>query len=198
MMVHHVLNTRINIHLIKKLLIELKKKIDYSNLNHIGSQKLWSNHQSLVNKWLKRLKNYDKKFWAKSDEDKDNLSGLPYDCKIEIIRRINCGHDLIHFSECNKELNNIICKEEVSLWRELCFYKFTFGIILAELRERKVEIQSEFITNHDLDWKSIYFKLNARHLPQEVVYVDIVQKCAHCKCLYWKVNVQILFSLKMN
>lgn len=67
MMLNHVLNTRIHIHLIKTLLVKLKEKIKSTEFNHIGSKTLWENHSNLVNRWLVRLENYEKKFWAKND-----------------------------------------------------------------------------------------------------------------------------------
>ena len=188
-MLNHVLNTRIHIHLIKALLIELKDKIENSKFNHIGSQLFWSNHMTFVNNCLERLENYDKKFWAKDDyETTQSFSNLPYECKLEIIKRINSGYDLVSISKCSKEFHDIIEKES-SLWRKLCFHSFEILNILAELKTQNIEFknENEIINRNDLNWKLIYFKLHSRHVPQEV-YADIVQKCNHCKCLYWKVH----------
>ena len=190
MMLNHVLNTRIHIHLIKALLMKLKEKIKSTELNHIGSKTLWENHLNLINKWLERLENYEKKFWAKNDSEAlHSFSNLPFECKLEIIRRVNSGYDLVSLSKCNKEFYDIIGKEEL-LWKQLCFYSFSSLNILKELKTQNIDIENEndLQKRKDLNWKLIYFKLKSRLIPQEV-YVDIVQKCNHCKCLFWKVRI---------
>jgi hypothetical protein len=190
-MLNYVLNTRIHIHLIKTLLVKLKEKIKSTEFNHIGSKTLWENHSNLINRWLVRLENYEKKFWAKNDSEMTihSFANLPFECKLEIIKRVNSGYDLVSLSKCNKEFYDIIGKEE-SLWKKLCFYSFNSSNILKELKKQNIEIESEneIKIRKDLNWKLIYFKLKRRHIPQEV-YVDIVQKCNHCKCLFWKVRV---------
>lgn len=188
MMLNHVLNTRIHIHLIKTLLVKLKEKIKSTVFNHFGSKTLWENHSNLINRWLVRLENYEKKFWAKNDNEMtiNSFSNLPVECKLEIIKRVDSGYDLVSLSKCNKEFYDIIGKEE-SLWKKLCFYSFDSLNILKELKKQNIEIESEdeLRNRKDLNWKLIYFKLKRRHISQEI-YVDFVVKCNHCKCLFWK------------
>lgn len=193
MMLYHVLRTRINAHLVKRLLIDFKKKIqDSYNENHIGSQKLWDRHLNLIDKWLKRLKNYEKKFWPVYSKPANiTFETLPTECKFEILKRINCGFDLLNLSTCNKEFYDIISREMI-LWRNLCIYKFDRENILNLLSEQNVKVdddKDEILNNNELDWKTYYFKLISRHKPHDV-FVDIIQKCQHCKCLFWKVNMK--------
>ena len=123
-----------------------------------------------------------------SSENKENsLAGfesIPYDCKLEIMRRLNTGLDLVNLSKCNKSLNDIVNKE-LAIWKNLCQFHFQQTHINSLLNNKSSK-EIEAIES-DLDWKSIYFKLKRRFGHREV-YVDMIHKCFHCKSLFWKVS----------
>lgn len=208
-MLIQVIKRQENLSVMRKLLIDFKKKIQdsyYYYFYYVGSQKLWEKHVSTINRWeemldnpnhkkVKRLiNNFNKKSNMEtanksiSSENKENsLAGfesIPYDCKLEIMRRLNTGLDLVNLSKCNKSLNDIVNKE-LAIWKNLCQFHFQQTHINSLLNNKSSK-EIEAIES-DLDWKSIYFKLKRRFGHREV-YVDMIHKCFHCKSLFWKVS----------
>jgi hypothetical protein len=134
----------------RKLLVDFKKKIQesyYYYFYYIGSQKLCEKHLARISRWqemldnpnckrVKRLKGNLKRGgggFNQDDLDKENnnktnlnnvsIDSIPLDCKIEIMRRLNTGLDLVNLSKCSKSLNNIVTKE-LSIWKNLCQFHF--------------------------------------------------------------------------
>jgi hypothetical protein len=128
----------------RKLLVDFKKKIQesyYYYFYYIGSQKLCEKHLARINRWqemldnpnCKRVKrltgNLKRGFQDDLDKENNNASNnvsmdnIPLDCKIEIMRRLNTGLDLVNLSKCSKSLNNIVTKE-LSIWKNLCQFHF--------------------------------------------------------------------------
>jgi hypothetical protein len=197
----------------------------YYYFYYVGSQKLWEKHLATINRWqemldnpnhkrVKRLMNsYNKKAVNQSTstsitgvyenlkENKNstssaaNFENIPYDCKLEIMRRLNTGLDLVNLSKCNQNLNKIISKE-LAIWQNLCKYHFQQSHINSILNkccmkqtsgERTHEAkENEKTEPSELDWKFVYFRLKRRYGHREV-YVDMIHKCFYCKCLFWKV-----------
>lgn len=221
-----VIRTQENTNTMRKLLIDFKKVVQDSTnfyyFYHIGSQKLGEKHLETINKWQKKLENpsnskrlkrlatpnTSKKITSTETdktEDKENhtkstIEKIPFDCKLEIMRRLNSGLDLVNLSKCSKGLNQII-SEELSMWKNLCKFHFQQTNInslvsnsyqLKSVKSVKVIKNDETI--NELDWKSIYFKLKKRYGHREV-YVDMIQQCFHCKCLFWKVENLIIYSI---
>jgi hypothetical protein len=210
----------------RKLLFDFKKKIQdsyYYYFYYIGSQKLSEKHLATISKWQEMLENPNHKkvkrltshhhFFinmkssisqANDEINKENkipsLETIPLDCKIEIMRRLNTGLDLINLSQCNRNLNDIINKE-IAIWKNLCQFHFQQTNINAlltksnKIQGNKNENNQESLSSTkqhsfssqptDLDWKQIYFKLKRRYGHREV-YVDMIHKCLYCKCLFWK------------
>jgi hypothetical protein len=210
----------------RKLLFDFKKKIQdsyYFYFFYIGSKKLSEKHLATISKWQEMLENPNHRkvkrltshhhfvinmktsISQKNDDiNKENntasLDTIPLDCKIEIMRRLNTGLDLINLSQCNKNLNDIINKE-LAIWKNLCqfhFHQTNINAILTRTNKNQttknennqetitcIKNNSSFPQSADLDWKQIYFKLKRRYGHREV-YVDMIHKCLFCKCLFWK------------
>lgn len=192
----------------------------YFYFYYIGSQTLGDRHLAIINKWqhmlenpnsFKRVKRLNVNNKSKqqttattnTDEtsnDKENnnantgtvgFENIPFDCKLEIMRRLNTGLDLVNLSKCNKGLNQIITKE-IAIWKNLCQFHFQQTNINVLLNKQFKNNSKNEINNdknepneHDLDWKLIYFKLKRRYGHREV-YADMIHKCFHCKSLFWK------------
>lgn len=215
-MLVQVLVTNENFNIMKKLLIDFKKKLQnsyYYYFYYIGSQQLWEKHLNKLIKWINLLCNYEIKmkkqfelFNNSSNHSQTNqqmltLANLPNDCKLEIMRRLNNGLDLINVSKCNKNFHNML-SQELSVWKDLCVYHYqqtNINEVLKQkssanlyLNNKKLQLNETNINRvDDLDWKSLYFKLKRRYGHKEV-YADMIHKCGYCKCLFWKVNVQNL------
>ena len=205
----------------RKLLFDFKKKIQdsyYYYFYYIGSQKLSEKHLATISKWQEMLDNPNHKkvkrltshhhfvinmkqpiSQTNDDINKENKSAsletIPLDCKIEIMRRLNTGLDLINLSQCNRNLNDIINKE-IAIWKNLCQFHFHQTNINALLinktnkntndnNQETMSCSNSKVNSSDLDWKQIYFKLKRRYGHREV-YVDMIHKCLYCKCLFWK------------
>lgn len=253
-MIIQVIKTQENLNVMRKLLIDLKKKIAdcyFYYFYYIGSQKLSEKYLSRIAKWqemldnpnhkrakrlikshhhhhVKRLTNTNKNNMSLANNNNNtindnNKSGaafesIPFDCKLEIMRRLNTGLDLINLAKCSKNLN-VIITQELAIWKNLCQFHFhqtninsmliskkpkskpnaTFPTTASGTSEISLQMQITTITenenknsesNHNYDydnddWKRIYFNLKKRYGHREV-YVDMIHKCAHCKCLFWK------------
>lgn len=218
-MLVQVIRTQENTNTMRKLLIDFKKVVQDSTnfyyFYHIGSQKLGEKHLETINKWQKKLENStsskrpkrlsssnsSKKITTNETEiidDKENntvnttnIEKIPFDCKLEIMRRLNSGLDLVNLSKCSRGLNQII-SEELSMWKNLCKFHFQQTNINSlvsssyQLKSAKsIKVMKADDKINELDWKSIYFKLKKRYGHREV-YVDMIQQCFHCKCLFWK------------
>lgn len=208
----------------RKLLFDFKKKIQdsiYFYFYYIGSQKLCERHLATINKWqimlenpnsFKRVKRLNvnknrqqqQQNTNETSNDKENnnansntigFENIPVDCKLEIMRRLNTGLDLVNLSQCSKNLNHIISKE-LSIWKNLCQFHFQQTNINSFLNKQfsksqniKMETNSDINKNepNEHDWKQIYFKLKRRYGHREV-YADMIHKCFHCKSLFWKVS----------
>ena len=216
-----MIRTQENLNVMRKLLFDFKKKIQDSYFYyfyHIGSQKLCERHLATIGKWQEMLENPNSHKRVKrlissnsltssvnlnmttndderhNYEDKENNAGfekIPFDCKLEIIRRLNTGLDLVNLAKCNRSLNDIISKELI-IWKNLCQFHFQQAHInsLVTMRPRAGDEsqqlqQQQQQQQNDLDWKQMYFKLKRRYGHREV-YVDMVHKCYYCKCLFWK------------
>ena len=207
----------------RKLLVDFKKKIQesyYYYFYYVGSQKLWEKHLATINRWQEMLDNpnhkrvkrlissHNKKSVnnAVNDKMKENkgatpsssgasFDNIPFDCKLEIMRRLNTGLDLVNLSKCNQNLNKIISKE-LAIWQNLCKYHFQQthinGLLNKCCNKKQTTGESaldakETLEPTELDWKFIYFRLKRRYGHREV-YVDMIHKCFYCKCLFWKVD----------
>jgi hypothetical protein len=166
----------------RKLLKDFQKKIQESYFyyfHYVGSQKLCEKHLKTIIKWqdmlenphhrkVKRLINNNKKIplsTNKSDESTNNsLENISFDCKLEILRRLNDGLDLVNISLCNKSFNQIVnC--ELAMWKNLCMFHFHQQNINQLLAQSKSPLHSELIKSksfekkdnedNELDWKSI-------------------------------------------
>lgn len=127
-----------------------------------------------------------------------HFDNIPIDCKLEIMRRLNCGLDLINLSKCNRNLNDLI-SNELKIWKNLCQFHFqqtNINSFVNRLQSTTATSSSKsavkvdeanLFANDNLDWKQIYFRLKRRYGHREV-YVDMVHKCYHCKSLFWKVK----------
>jgi hypothetical protein len=129
-----------------------------------------------------------------------HFDNIPIDCKLEIMRRLNCGLDLINLSKCNRNLNDLI-SNELKIWKNLCQFHFqqtninsfvnrlqsTTATTTSSSKSAVKVDEANLFANDNLDWKQIYFRLKRRYGHREV-YVDMVHKCYHCKSLFWKVK----------
>ena len=225
-----MIKTQENLNVMRKLLFDLKKKIQDScfyYFYHIGSQKLGEKHLATITKWqaklesasgrkpVKRLStNNNSKSTNPNDDENCNkendktitIENIPFDCKLEIMRRLNSGLDLVNLSKCSSSLNGIINKE-LTMWKDLCRFHFQQAHINSLVNQPlHLKLKSKppaFSTNkqdehiNELDWKSMYFKLKKRYGHREV-YANMIHKCFHCKCLFWKVNSNILTRFFFN
>jgi hypothetical protein len=160
----------------------------------------------------------------KENNNKASFDLIPLDCKIEIMRRLNTGLDLVNLSKCNKSLNDII-SQEIIIWKSLCQHHFhqaqLNSLLLTNSSALKLKLKKPSQNNisnsnqsqsqssssssssssstssisddddnqvNDLDWKFIYFRLKKRYGHREV-YANMIYKCFHCKCLFWKVKI---------
>lgn len=200
-MLIQVITTNENLNIMKKLLLDFKKKIQnsyYYYFYYIGSQKLWEKHLNTLTKWINLLFNYENKanktkidgFCQQHEPyNSEKFVNLPNDCKLEIIRRLNNGLDIVNISKCNKGLHDVI-QREIGVWKNLCLYHFQQEKINQLLKQKSVanmivKKNDEQTHENDLDWKTLYFKLKRRYGHKEV-YADMIQKCSYCKCLFWK------------
>lgn len=182
---------------------------------HIGSQKLGDKHLATIKKWQKKLENPNsmrrlkrlstssttlRRFNTNSNDseqiynkENDNttsqrtLENIPFDCKLEIMRRLNTGLDIVNLSKCSRGLNDIIT-QELSMWKNLCNFHFQQAHInsLVNRTPNSMKTANQKIDEiNELDWKSMYFKLKKRYGHREV-YVDMIHQCFHCKCLFWR------------
>ena len=204
-----VIRTQENLGVMRKLLIDLKKKIQDEvylyHFHYIGSQKLCERHLKTIAKWQEMLENPNSHRRVKRLANNTNTSmtntsieSISFDCKLEIMRRLNNGLDLVNLSQCSKGFNNIISKE-LAIWKQLCQFHYQQQHIkqllasttTSKQKDNSVEETSKSTAttasteNGDLDWKLIYFKLKKRFGHREI-YVDMVHKCLQCKCLFWK------------
>ncbi len=214
-MLIQVIKSQENTNTMRKLLFDFKKAIQDSTnfyyFYHIGSQKLGDRHLATINKWQKKLespkqrRHYSspKRLRVTSNEDKENsatamstIENIPFDCKVEIMRRLNSGLDLVNLAKCSRNLNDVV-SQELRIWKDLCKFHFqqtSINSIVSNsynLRPRGVKATKCDRTNDtekkELDWKSIYFRLKGRYGHREV-YADMLHQCFHCKCLFWKVK----------
>ena len=203
-MLTHVISTNENINIMKKLLLDFKKKIQnsyYYYFYYIGSQKLWEQHLNTLTKWINLLFSYENKikktstntnnetfYHHHSSYGSESFGNLPFDCKLEIIRRLNNGLDIVNISKCNKGLHDVI-QHEIGIWKNLCKYHFHQEKINQLLKQKSVanliKKKEDSTNDDDLDWKTLYFKLKRRYGHKEV-YADMIHKCSYCKCLFWK------------
>ncbi|RNA34332.1 F-box only 25 isoform X2 [Brachionus plicatilis] len=195
-MIIQALRSKENTNLVRKLLATLKKKIQESiffYFHYIGSQKLCDSHLNKISKWQELLDTETKK--DKLRHLKENIGAnylevMPRDCKLEILRRLNSGLDIVNMSMANKSLNQAI-SNEILVWKNLCQFHFNQSQINQHvIRLKKQNGENENTSQHtegidSLDWKLIYFKLTKRFGRKEV-YADMVNKCMSCKCLFWK------------
>lgn len=194
-MLIQVIKKQENLNVMRKLLVDFKKKIQecyYYYFYYVGSQKLCEKHLATINKWqemldnpvhvksaaggVKRLVNGNKKSTPAS------FDNIPFDCKLEILRRLNTGLDLVNLSKCNQTLNTIISKE-LAIWQNLCKYHFQQTHINSLLTTKRKDDHQE--PPSELDWKFVYFRLKRRYGHREI-YADMIHKCFYCKCLFWK------------
>lgn len=190
--------------------------------HYIGSQKLCDRHLTTINKWIEILENPNHKKVKRllkinastarraneNDENADNSGNekenhhkkasnfdcIPTDCKLEIMRRLTNGLDLINLSKCNKGLNDLI-SNELKIWKNLCQFHFqqtninSFVTRLSTNNNNNKFDKTKESIDTNLDWKQIYFKLRRRYGHREV-YADMIHKCCNCKSLFWKVTFQ--------
>ncbi len=220
-MLIQVIKSQENTNTMRKLLVDFKKAIQDSTnfyyFYHIGSQKLGDRHLETINKWQKKLESNNqrkvnpKRLRFTAGKDKENstnslstttttttttIESIPFDCQLEIMRRLNSGLDLVNLAKCNHSLNNVI-SQELRMWKDLCKFHFQQTSINSlvsnsyNLRPRGMKAKnnenSDDMDNKELDWKSIYFRLKGRYGHREV-YADMLHQCFHCKCLFWKVS----------
>jgi len=202
-MLEQVIESKQNMNVMRKLLMDYKVKLQSSyhyHFHYIGSQQLGERHLMRISKWLQRLEKEITKTSLRPHhlncQNVENMSGelnmmnIPNDCKLEILRRLNTGLDLVNLSKCNKSFNSIISRE-ISIWQNLCFYHFQQSNINQVLAKKANDQNTPKVAHQnddgetELDWKLIYFRLKRRYGHKEV-YVDMVHKCMHCKCLFWK------------
>ena len=220
-----VIRTQENTHIMQKLLHDLKRKIQESYFyyfHYVGSQKLCEKHLKCIQNWQEMLDKSSsqhapnhRKLKRLAPTSSTNttktfsLDNISFDCKLEIMRRLNNGLDLVNLSQCSKSLN-VIINRELSIWKSLCQFHYQqqhinqFVTKLVKLNDSQNEraeqenderhVRSDERNFHsDLDWKSIYFRLKKRYGHREV-YVDMIHKCVHCKCLFWRVKIFIFAS----
>jgi F-box protein 25/32 len=199
-MLIHVIKKQENLNVMRKLLVDFKKKIQecyYYYFYYVGSQKLCEKHLATINRWqemldnpvhankgVKRLVNGTKR----SSNTLASFDNIPFDCKLEIMRRLNTGLDLVNLSKCNQTLNTIISKE-LAIWQNLCKYHFQQTHINSLLTTKRKDSNNTNDTLNqepsELDWKFVYFRLKRRYGHREI-YADMIHKCFYCKCLFWK------------
>lgn len=138
---------------------------------------------------------------GEKENNNTSFESIPIDCKLEIIRRLNCGLDLVNLSQCNRNLNDLI-SSELKIWKNLCQFHFqqaSINSFVNRLNKSSGEQHSGFGSKEsspdisELDWKSVYFRLKRRFGHREI-YADMVHKCYHCKSLFWKVLI-FLFNI---
>lgn len=194
----------------------IQDSTNYYYFYHIGSQKLGEKHLETLTKWQKKLENpntnikrlkrlstsnvnntrkLSEALSEKISDDKENntsmaektLESIPFDCKLEIMRRLNTGLDLVNLAKCSRGLNQVI-SQELTMWKNLCNFHFQQAHINSLVNRSPTsssQLQKTQDQINEVDWKSMYFRLKKRYGHREV-YVDMIQQCFHCKCLFWK------------
>ena len=125
-----------------------------------------------------------------------SLENIPFDCKLEIMRRLNTGLDLVNLAKCSRGFNQVI-SQELTMWKNLCNFHFQQAQINALVNRSStssIQLMNTAAQINEVDWKSMYFKLKKRYGHREV-YADMIQQCFHCKCLFWKVSYSYIFFL---
>jgi F-box protein 25/32 len=186
-MLNQVIKSKENMNVMKNLLNDFKKKLQnsyYYYFYYIGSQQLWEKHLSTISKWQHILE-YESNKKTNMITNDFSLMSIPNDCKMEILRRLNNGLDLVNLAKCNKAFNSIVTKE-LSIWKSLCLFHYQQSNINLTLNKANTNKDSnKLVNNNELDWKSLYFRLKRRYGNREV-YVDMIHKCNLCKGLFWK------------
>lgn len=217
-MLIQVIRTQENLNVMRKLLFDFKKKIQDSlffYFYYIGSKKLGERHLATISKWqemlenpnhrrVKRLKQQQQsnQQTSKSGEDnKENLTNgqvgfdhIPVDCKLEIMRRLNTGLDLVNLAKCSRSLNDIV-SQELTIWKDLCQFHFQQANINSfvnrSLKLKSKETECEKSSGGDAETVSAMNSNTSKHLASFSEHKHGGEQLIHD--LDWKL---IYFKLK--
>uniref|UniRef100_A0A1B6D9G8 F-box domain-containing protein n=1 Tax=Clastoptera arizonana TaxID=38151 RepID=A0A1B6D9G8_9HEMI len=161
-----------NIHLLNKLLRQLRSMIDCACWGRpLGSTQLWENHLVTINRILAIANRIQIR--EPGDEVFPKLENLPEECVREVLLRLADHKDL----EASSKAYNVMARlcDEQRIWKELCQFHFSSQQIAFILDQQ----------TGPTDWQSIYHKLRkAFGLREE--YAEMIQLCRNCRCLFWK------------
>lgn len=163
-----------NIHLLNKLLDQLRVMIDCACWGHpLGSTQLWENHLNTINRIVDIANSI--RIREPSDDVFPKLENLPEECIREVLLRLADHKDL----EASSKAYSVMARlcDEQRIWKELCRFHFSQQQIKFVLESNE--------PRNSVDWQCIYHKLRkAFGLREE--YAEIIQLCRNCRCLFWK------------
>lgn len=161
-----------NIHLLNKLLRQLRAMIDCACWGRpLGSTQLWENHLVTINRILAIANRIQIR--EPGDDVFPKLENLPEECVREVLLRLADHKDL----EASSKAYSVMARlcDEQRIWRELCQFHFTSQQIAFILDQQ----------NSPHDWQSTYHKLRKSFGLREE-YAEMIQLCRNCRCLFWK------------
>lgn len=201
-----------NMHLLRKLLTELRTMIDCACWGRpLGSTRLWEQHLQSIDRILSIANTIQIR--EPHDEMYPKLQNLPEECVREILLRLADHKDLENSSKAYSVMQNL--SNEQRIWRELCSFHFTdvqIACTIEKIRKQEkqaLEKQQQHIslrmrelplepqptsgdsatdaeqTQKSLDWKKVYHKLRKSYGLRED-YPEMIQLCRNCCCLFWK------------
>jgi len=162
-----------NIHLLNKLLRQLRGMIDCACWGRpLGSTQLWENHLVTINRILTIANTIQIR--EPGDEVFPKLQNLPEECVREVMLRLTDHKDL----EASGKAYSVMARlcDEQRIWRELCQFHFT---------PQQIAFITDQQRNHPLDWQQVYHKLRKSFGLREE-YAEMIQLCRNCRCLFWK------------
>ncbi|XP_075224181.1 F-box only protein 25 isoform X2 [Lycorma delicatula] len=161
-----------NIHLLNKLLRQLRAMIDCACWGRpLGSTQLWENHLITINRILNIANHIQIR--EPGEDVFPKLENLPEECIREVLLRLADHKDL----EASGKAYSVMARlcDEQRIWRELCQFHFTPQQIACVLNQEE----------HPCDWQHTYHKLRKSFGLREE-YAEMIQLCRNCRCLFWK------------
>ncbi|KAK6634175.1 hypothetical protein RUM44_004783 [Polyplax serrata] len=171
---HQVSVSQQNIHMLNKLLGQLRVMIDCACWGRpLGSTLLWESHLRTINRILTIASRIQIR--EPGDDVHPKLENLPEECIREILLRLADHKDLESTRRAYSVMSKLV--DEQRIWRELCQFHFT--------QQQINSLSEQTETDGQRNWQNIYHKLRKCYGLREE-YAETIQLCRNCRCLFWK------------